>query len=133
MLFLLINDIHITENTVFSKHILTFKICAVTPFIVYGKNFIIALVYKFCYIKFSSIMRAFGIANIFAVNIKCQSTCNAEKRNNLTAVFFQFNILFVNADSNILRNVRWLFREWITSIDIRNLVISVSLPGAWNG
>ena len=79
MLFLLINDIHITENAVFPKHILTLEICAVAPFVVHNEYFIFAVNQKIGYIELGGIMRALGIADVFCIYIKCKRSCHTKE------------------------------------------------------
>ena len=79
MLFLLINDINITENAVFPKHILTFKISPVAPFVVHNEYFIFAVKHKIGYIELGGIVRALGIADVFTVYIKRKRSCYAKE------------------------------------------------------
>ena len=64
------SNINITEYTVFPEHILTLKICTVTPTGNNSKKLILSLCYKTVKFKFSTVVAALTVTDILTVNIK---------------------------------------------------------------
>ena len=65
-----LGNIHVTENSVFTEHILTFQIRAVTPFCHNCQKLVFAGNGKAVKRKLRHIVRAFAVTDIPAVNIK---------------------------------------------------------------
>ncbi len=134
MVFFCFKNIDISENAVFTEHILAFQIGSVAPFIYNSHKLIFSRLCKSGNIKFSSIMRALAVTYILTVDINGKCTGHTKKSQRFLG-FGMINIkcFSVYACCNIFGNVRRFFRKRIAGVDICNLVISGSLPGAWNG
>ena len=127
--FVLQSDISITENAVFTEHILTLEIGAVAPFIDDGDDFVFALGGKARNVKLRRIVRTLRIADIRSVDIKSQSTRYAQKGDDLTGGLRKFDGFPVNTRSHIFGDLRRLFRERIAGVDVSDPVIARPLPG----
>ena len=67
----------VAENTRFAEHILTFEIRARAPAVHHAQQLIFTLLHKGVQVKFSSVVRALGIADRLAVYVYIQARRNA--------------------------------------------------------
>ena len=128
-------QIYIAENSVEAEKVLILKISRIAS----RENGDMQGVFSLCdeirYIKFSTVMRAFGHAGVFAVHIEKEGGAYAleAKIYALAGIFLYVKNAAIESDGIFQRDMRHIHLHGVIDIRILNLPVAVILPAGGNG
>ena len=120
---------HITEDAVFTEHILAFEIRPIGIFKDNGDQLVFPFPQERLHIKFGGVMRTLAVAHILAVQINVEARDHAEEgQDRLIGQRFELEGFAVNAHGDIRRDLWRLAGELIALVDIKWRFIARALP-----